>query len=144
MVALALKREDASILGMYGDKVGDVVYAMAPGYYSFFPFSEDQIYGRTYRGYGKNGDWRQTRQVVQESAWGVHGSALPGMSYGLSSERALLIMSGPGLKRGYTMSKPVWIIDVAPTISFLLDMPRPRDADGKIIWDALEYETRPH
>jgi len=49
----------------------------------------------------------------------------------------VLIMRGPGLRKGYRRKKPVWLSYVAPTLCYLTGIPVPADADGGIIWDFL-------
>lgn len=101
-VTIALRREDARILGLYGDRVGDIVYALDPKF------------------------------------GGEHGNFLPTAEEGMGSMRGLLIMAGPGIRRGQTLERTVWLTDIAPTISHLADVPIPRDAEGGVIYQALE------
>lgn len=100
-VDLALRREDARIVGLYGERCGDVVFALG---------SE----------YSHN-----------------HGQQLPTKKYGISSLAALFVMAGPGIKKGQ-VGKPIWLMDIAPTIAHLLDVPVPRDAEGRVIHEAFE------
>lgn len=139
-VAVALKKEEAGILGIYdnGENVGDVIYAMAPGYTTMFPFTEDQVYGRSYKGFGSTGDWRLTNNIFTEEVWSYHGASFPGQVYGLSAEKAILLISGPGIKEDYILTRPTWIIDLAPTLAHLLGIPQPRDIDGKVLYQALK------
>jgi len=100
-VALALKKKDARLLGLYGERIGDVVYAVKDSY-------------------------------------GKHHGQLPTCEYGVGSLKGLLIMSGPGLKKGVTLKSTVHATDIVPTICYLLDIPLPRNAEGGIIYQALE------
>jgi predicted AlkP superfamily phosphohydrolase/phosphomutase len=137
-VALAVRSEDGGIVGVHrGDHVGDVVYLMDEGFGTLFPFSEEQVYARGYRGFGNAGDWRRTEALFGDRVWSHHGSQLPGLTYGLSSEKAILIMAGPGIKRGTVLPGPVWIIDAAPTVASLLGIPRPAQASGRVLEEAL-------
>jgi predicted AlkP superfamily phosphohydrolase/phosphomutase len=102
-VSLALTREDARAIGLYGERVGDVVYTVNPEY------------------------------------GGNHGE-LPNVHYGASSLNALLVMNGPGVKRG-VQGKHVWLTDVAPTVAYLSGIPRPRDAEGRVLFEGLERDT---
>jgi predicted AlkP superfamily phosphohydrolase/phosphomutase len=101
-VSLALKREDARILGLYGDTIGDVVYALDPEF------------------------------------GGEHGNFLPTAGWGIGSMKGLLIMSGPGIKRGTSLKRSVWLTDIIPTVCHLVDLPIPRDSEGAIIHQAFE------
>lgn len=48
----------------------------------------------------------------------------------------ILIMKGPSIKSGYRL-KDYSVLDIAPTILALLDLPVPRDMDGDVIKEAL-------
>lgn len=48
----------------------------------------------------------------------------------------ILIMKGPGIKSGYRLND-YSVLDIAPTILALLDLPVPRDMDGDVIKEAL-------
>jgi predicted AlkP superfamily phosphohydrolase/phosphomutase len=100
-VALALSKRDARILGLYGDNIGDVVYALYPC------FS------------------------------GQHGNILPAAEWGIGSLKALLSFNGPGIKRGYRLERTCNLIDIVPTICYLLDLPLPAQAEGAVIYQAL-------
>lgn len=103
-VILALKKKDARLLGLYGDRIGDVVYALRDDY-------------------GK-----------------LHGQ-LPTCEYGIGSLKGLLIMAGPGIKKGYVLKRTVHATDIVPTVCYLLDLPVPKNAEGGIIYQALEYQA---
>ncbi len=101
-VVFALKREDARIIGLYGDSVGDVVFALR----------------------GEFGH--------------QHGPHITTAKYGIGSLKGLLIMSGPGVKKGYILKRTVWLTDIVPTVCYLAELPIPRNAEGGIIYQALE------
>ncbi len=100
-IVLALRREDARLLGLYGPRIGDVVYALRPEY-------------------------------------GGHHGQLPTARLGIGSLKGLLIIKGPGIKKGYILRRTVRAIDIVPTICHLLNIPVPRNAEGSIIYQALE------
>jgi len=99
--ALVLARNDARMLGLYGDRVGDVVYG---------------VHG-----------W----------VFGEHGRQLPTAEYGMGSIKGLLVMAGPGVRRGLRLQRNVWITDIVPTVCHLTGFPVPRDAEGAVIYQAL-------
>lgn len=55
---------------------------------------------------------------------------------GLHRSNGILIMAGPGLKKGVPIEK-AQITDVAPTILHLLGMAVPRSMDGSVLLDAM-------
>jgi len=106
-VAFALKREEARWIGLFGDDIGDVAYAIRA------PFC------------GMIG--------------GVHGVQGPFAQSERASMRSLLMMAGPGLRKGVALERNVGLEDIVPTACYLLDIPPPRDAEGGIIYQALEH-----
>ena len=104
-IALAIKKRDAILLGLYGDRIGDVVYAVKDDY-------------------------------------GEHHGQLPTCEYGVGSLKGLLIISGPGIKKGVTLDRVVYATDIVPTICYLLGIPPPRNAEGSIIYSILEEESQ--
>ena len=101
-VALALRREDVRMMGLYGEVVGDVVYAEEPGF------------------------------------GGQHGQQLTTVEFGEGSIRPLLMLHGPGIKRGHRLERNAWLTDVVPTVCHLMELPMPRDAEGAVLYQALE------
>lgn len=101
-IALALRKEDARMIGLYGDRIGDVVYGIRP------------------------------------EVSGEHGRQLPTGEYGMGSMKGLLIMAGPGIKKGVTLERTVWLTDIVPTLCHLLDLPVPENTEGAIIYQAFE------
>ncbi len=101
-ISLALGKQDARILGLYGDGVGDVVYALYPWY------------------------------------GGQHGNILPASEWGVGSLKSLLTFTGPGIKKGYRLHRNCGLVDVVPTICYLMNLPLPRQAEGAVIYQVFE------
>lgn len=106
-VALALRREDARIIGHYSEMSGDVIYAINPDF------------GRE------------------------HGHVLTTARYGIGDLRALLIMSGPGVRKGEVIERNVWLTDIVPTVCYLTGLPVPAQAEGGVLYQALEDPDAP-
>lgn len=136
VVALAITKQESGTLGIFEgpgyDRVGDVIYAWKPGYMSH-PF----IY-RTSVKYRDGTERIISNPELYEPAvlcgnfTGVH-LALPS----LHDMHALMIMAGPGVSK-YERRYPAKIIDVAPTISKILDIDVPRDAEGGVLYDIID------
>lgn len=101
-ISLALRREDARLLGLFGNTVSDVVYAVDPRFAS------------------------------------EHGYHLPTARFGSGDLRGLLIISGPGVKKGEILERNVSLMDVVPTICYLADLPVPAQCEGAVIYQSLE------
>jgi predicted AlkP superfamily pyrophosphatase or phosphodiesterase len=69
--------------------------------------------------------------IFQREPFGNHGfnPARPSM-------RTLMVFNGPGIKSGQQL-RNVRVIDFAPTLSEVLELPAPRDATGRILEEAL-------
>jgi predicted AlkP superfamily phosphohydrolase/phosphomutase len=101
-VSLALTKQDARILGLYGDHVGDVVYAVYP--------------------------WFS----------GQHANILPAAEWGVGNLKALLTFTGPGIKKGYRLQRTCNLIDIVPTICYLMDLPVPSTVDGAVLYQLFK------
>jgi len=100
--ALVLGREDARVLGLYGERVGDIVFAVTPHF------------------------------------CGQHGPVLPTAKIGIGSIEGLLVMKGPGIREGFRLERNAWLTDIVPTICHLAEWPVPRQAEGGILYQALD------
>jgi predicted AlkP superfamily phosphohydrolase/phosphomutase len=69
---------------------------------------------------------------------GAHGYHMPTSRLGIGAQHAVCILSGPGVKKGVHLEGQVRQVDIAPTISYLLGIDVPRDAEGGVIYEALE------
>jgi predicted AlkP superfamily phosphohydrolase/phosphomutase len=54
-----------------------------------------------------------------------------------SSMRTIMVLNGPGIRAGQKLAD-VRIIDFAPTIAWLLHLPKPKNATGRVLNEALE------
>jgi arylsulfatase A-like enzyme len=68
------------------------------------------------------------RRSLRENYTGTH--RLEGM----------IILKGPHIKRGYWLGRAD-IIDVAPTLLHILEIPIPQDMDGKVLKDVFESSS---
>ena len=69
--------------------------------------------------------------ITEIEPQGMHG-ANPEQA----SMRTVIVLNGPGIRPGQKI-KDLRIIDFAPTLAWLLDLPKPRDATGGVIFEAL-------
>lgn len=69
---------------------------------------------------------------------GAHGKQLPSVSFGIGGQHSTFILSGAGVKKGVELERQVRVVDVAPTICYLLGLPMPKDVEGGIVYEALE------
>ncbi|MFQ6079888.1 MAG: hypothetical protein ACE5NJ_12255, partial [Thermodesulfobacteriota bacterium] len=122
-IALALKRKDAQLIGYWGERSGDVVFIYNSGFAWGKPAGENSI-----------GDAPPSAN---------HGPQIPTTETELSSNLATLIFHGPGIRRGYQRDYQrhglMKLIDVVPTLCYLLGFPPPAQSRGAVLYDILEH-----
>ena len=130
-IALALRKEEADIFGQWGDQVGDVIYFPKPGYTNVcFDFSKVPP---------KIMEGKEVRPLKEIGFWtALHHDYLPNAKLGLFTNSAFVIMAGPGVKKGYRRDKPIWLVDLVPTICWLMGIRTPKNCEGKLVLDLLE------
>jgi hypothetical protein len=68
----------------------------------------------------------------------AHGQQLPSARLGIGAQHAVFIMAGAGVRKGVHLKGQVRQVDAAPTISYLLGIDVPRDAEGGVVYEALQ------
>ena len=140
VVELAITNREAAALGQGGERAGDVIYAMRPGYSgdtNWFPLTAD---GATVVRVGPQhhieadfGD----RKFIAGKFGSVHGCSLPTVSLGRGTELATFMLAGPGIRAGYARAEHPELVDVAPTIADWIGIPAPRQAQGRVLRDVF-------
>jgi len=131
VVATAVRKKEAGMLGVVEnqgyERVGDVLFALKPQYMAnpfVYPAAVKYRDG-TERFIPNPEDFEPAE--LHRNFTGVHLS-LPS----LKEMHAAVVLAGsgiPNLKR----KNPINIIDLAPTLAYLLGTPTPRDAEGNIL-----------
>jgi hypothetical protein len=103
---------DGNIMGIGGESGGDVYIDLLPGY------EPDPKLGAT-------------EIVAKRDPHGMHGfnPLRPSM-------RTLMVLNGPGVHTAYQL-RGVRIVDFAPTLAELLKIPIPKDATGRVLYEAF-------
>jgi predicted AlkP superfamily phosphohydrolase/phosphomutase len=120
-VALALKKQDAQLIGFFGETVGDVVFVYNNGF-----------------------AWAAPREGTIDVARGGanHGPQLPTARTAMSSNLAVLMARGPGIRAGYERDRErlglMRLLDVVPTVCHILGIRPPAQATGSVLWDIFE------
>ena len=110
VVAFAVPNDQAGFVGQGGPLSGDVVFGMLGG-----------------KAGGFNG--------------GVHAQQIPSARNATGGDiRSLCIMCGSKFKKGVTLSRPIDLTDIAPTMCYAGGLPQPKDATGGVIFQALKEE----
>jgi len=133
VVALALKKQDARSFGLWGDRVGDVIYFLKPGY-----ATTDGPYEASCCDVLDHEQILRLAVTKSKYKTGDHGSFMPGAVLGSFSVNSILFIKGRGIREGYELKRNSSLVDIVPTISAHLGLPIPKDAEGKILWDIME------
>ena len=136
VVATAVRKKESGMLGVAEnqgyERVGDVLFALKPQYMAnpfVYPVAVNYRDG-TQRFIPNPEDFEPAE--LHRNFTGVHLS-LPS----LKEMHAAVVLAGngiPGLKR----KNPINIVDLAPTLAYLLGTPTPRDAEGNILKEMIK------
>jgi predicted AlkP superfamily phosphohydrolase/phosphomutase len=124
-IVLALSNNDAKCIGISGERCGDVIIAAHPTYAldNRIKIEEDLF--------------EDLKTGLKDGS--IHGAQLPAVDLGeYGTIKSMLIAHGPKIKKGYVIDKPISILNIAPTISYLLDMPSPKHSEGTVIRELFE------
>ncbi len=133
-IALAIRKEDAEMLGQWGERVGDIIYYLKPGY-TDVDLDRDRARNLSIEELMDLKDAQPTREIC------AHHQFLPTTTHGGMTIKAVFIMKGPRVKKGYRRRTPIWQVDVTPTIAYALGIPEPAQSDGKVVYDF--FHSRP-
>jgi len=135
VVATAMRKQEAGTLGVFENKgyerIGDVLFALKPQYMAnpfVYPAAVKYRDG-TQRIITSPEDFEPAE--LHRNFTGVHLS-LPS----LREMHAAVVLAGdgiPNLKR----KNPINVIDLAPTLAYLLGLPTPEDAEGNILKEMI-------
>ncbi|MFW9936828.1 MAG: alkaline phosphatase family protein [Candidatus Thorarchaeota archaeon] len=128
IVELALRREDSTELGLNGERVGDIIYFLKPPYGIF-----DGNFDTINASYISQELLNKPLIYGARFFFGAHAYFLPTAKFGKYSISAPVIISGPGIKKGFKLKKAVNLIDLAPTLANILDLPHPKNSQGRIL-----------
>jgi predicted AlkP superfamily phosphohydrolase/phosphomutase len=119
-VALALKLEDAQIIGLWGEETGDVVFTYNRGY-----------------GWGPPLDGG----TVGRGRGALHGSQIPTSETPYFTNMACFILAGPRVRAGYERDWRryglIRMVDIAPTLAYLAGLRPPAHNMGAVLYDLL-------
>ena len=123
-------------MGLWGERVGDVIYWMEPGYSGDFNWSPLSRSGEvivplgpwihSFAEYGE-------RKFIAHKFQSLHGCGDPAAALGLGSEETVFAAAGPGIRAGAEMDHTPDLTCVAPTLAAASGLPSPSQADGEML-----------
>jgi len=133
IVSMAIPKQDAGVLGVLPnqgfDRIGDVLFAFKPGYIAnpfVYPVAITYPDG--------------TRRIIpnpeeyEPAVLGRHFSGIHLTLPTLEEMHAFMLLAGPGVNHLHR-KQPVNVVDIAPTVAYILGTPIPRDAEGDVLRD---------
>lgn len=112
------RKEEGETLGIYGERAGDIFYISCPGYKypsHFYPADGTIL------------------EELQES-----DARHPFYQPSLQDVRGVFLVFGKGVKKGMRLRRPIRPVDIAPTIAHLLDIPLPKNNEGRVLYEMLD------
>ncbi|MFW9866568.1 MAG: alkaline phosphatase family protein [Candidatus Thorarchaeota archaeon] len=132
LIQKVFKREEAEYLGLNGERIGDLIYFLKPPYGLFNGFLNSLNASTLTSDLLTKSDVYDSQKIL-----GAHAYYLPSTEFGNFTVNGPLIMIGPGIKKGVALNSSVNLIDVAPTLAHLLNIPNPSSSQGRVLYDFL-------
>jgi len=124
--SFVLSRDDAPVVGLWGKYIGDIVFCYSGGY----RWSGDEVLRL------------KEKRIVFPCGGGNHGPVIPTYETEVTSVMAILLMAGPGIKKGVKIPKEEQFkyctTDLVPTICSLLGIRFPSTCEGRVLHEFLE------
>ncbi len=128
VLPIVLPREDAPMIGLWGDIIGDVCFVYAGGY----TWSGPEVL--------RMGEER----VVFERTGGNHGPMIPTWETEVTSVMGAMVLGGAGIRAQEPAPRleqfRICTTDVAPTLAHLLGLDPPAQNEGQVLHEFLEGE----
>ena len=109
------------------NKFGGVIYEVPPWYIGKLDASSMT-----------NNEYKRPEVDMSRSFFGAHAYYLPTTRFGNYSISAPFIISGPGIKKGIKLNNTLNLTDIAPTLSYLLNIPNPKNSEGRVLYEIIE------
>lgn len=131
--SLILKKENAGIIGLENEKVGEVIYTLNSGYGTRqdIPSNSTLILEAD----SDSSLWATYGRLGEHTSH--HGQHLPNSKVGIGTIESTFVAAGPSIRKGYRRIRPISLRDIAPTIAYMLSMPQPLHSEGKILFDII-------
>jgi predicted AlkP superfamily phosphohydrolase/phosphomutase len=138
VVATAIRKKEAGTLGVFEnqgyERIGDVLFALKPQYMANpFVYPVAVKYRDGTQRYIPNPEDFEPAELHRNFT-GVHLS-LPS----LKEMHAAVMLAGEGIPNT-RRKNPINIIDLAPTLAYLLGTPTPKDAEGNVLKEMIRKE----
>ncbi|MBU1978281.1 MAG: alkaline phosphatase family protein, partial [Gammaproteobacteria bacterium] len=134
------RHEETRFMGLWGERTGDIVYWMRPGYSGDFNWSPiwrdgavvmDLLEKRP--GFADYGEGR----FVGDKFQSVHGCGDPSAQLGVGTEEAVFALAGPAVKPGAKLKDVPNLTCVVPSLCAASGLPLPAQNEGDALGEWL-------
>jgi predicted AlkP superfamily phosphohydrolase/phosphomutase len=133
IVKIALQREEADFLGQNSERIGDVVFALNPPY-ELFDGNAEQLDVTSIQP-----EFLERKLAFPATeCFGAHAYYLPTTRFGPYSIDVPVVLAGPRIKSNAEFKNSFNLVDIAPTLAYLLGVRRPKDSQGRILHEIIE------
>jgi predicted AlkP superfamily phosphohydrolase/phosphomutase len=137
------RKEEGRKMGLWGDRVGDILYWMKPGYsgdFNWSPLSRNpEIIVPLGGGSESHADFGE-RKFIADKFQSVHGCGNPSASLGMGTEETILVMAGPQIKTGAKLNSIPNLTVTAPTLCAASGLPLPAQSEGAILTEWIKKQ----
>ena len=67
-----------------------------------------------------------------------HGPILSTAKWGIGDLHTMSVFYGPGIKKGFEMERATQLVDIVPTICYMMGIPYPTTCEGAVLYQAME------
>lgn len=140
VVDKVFRHEDARLMGLWGDRTGDIVYWMKPGYsgdFNWCPISregnvvEELLEERPdFADYGEG-------KFIADKFQSVHGCGDPAAQLGIGTEEAVFALAGPSIRSDAELKDIPDLTCVVPSLCAAAGLPFPEQNEGEALVEWL-------
>ncbi|MEM2294211.1 MAG: alkaline phosphatase family protein [Nitrososphaerota archaeon] len=130
IIASVVTKREGVFFGLYGDYTADVYYFFKP------PYTDIDVHRHKILELALS-DIENLLKPQLSKTVAAHDHFLPNERMDWFSNYAILIMWGPNVKKAL-LGKPVYTIDLAPTLCFLHKIPFPAQCEGRILFEVID------
>jgi len=141
IVEKVFRKEEARQIGLWGDRVGDILYWMKPGYsgdFNWSPLSRSAEIVVPLGGKSESHADFGERKFIADKFQSVHGCGDPSARLGLGTEETILVMAGPLIRVGAKLNSIPNLTVTAPTLCAASGLPLPANSEGNILAEWIQ------
>jgi predicted AlkP superfamily phosphohydrolase/phosphomutase len=141
VVERVYRHEEARDMGLWGERTGDIVYWMRPGYsgdFNWSPISRDgEVIEELLKERNGFADYGEGR-FIADKFQSVHGCGNPSAKLGMGTEEAVFALAGPAVQAGAELKEIPNLTCVVPSLCAAGGLPLPAQSEGEALTSWLK------